>query len=188
MCMTKEDNGTNGTVAASQFYPLNYCNKKYSNVTLTKPDSQCNYNHSGILCGACQPGLSLALGSKRCLPCSNKYLALLIPFTLAGPVLVGFIKFLDLTVSQGTMNGLIFYANIIQANHYIFLPWRSTHILSVFIAWLNLDLGVETCFIKGLNAYYKILLQFVFPFYIWSIAGLIIILSKYSSRVASHGK
>ena len=54
----------------------------------------------------------------------------------------------------------------------------------IFIAWLNLDLGVETCFIKGLNAYYKILLQFVFPFYIWNIAGLIIILSKYSSRVA----
>ena len=51
--MTQDDNGTNGTVAASQFCPLNYCNKKYSNVTLTKPDSQCNYNHSGILCGAC---------------------------------------------------------------------------------------------------------------------------------------
>ena len=152
--MTKDDNGTNGTVAASQFCSLNYCNKKYSNVTLSKPDSQCNYNHSGILCGACQPGLSLALGSERCLPCSNKYLALLIPFTLAGPVLVGFIKFLDLTVSQGTTNGLIFYANIIQANHYIFLPWRSTNILSVFIAWLNLDVSVETCFFEGLDAYY----------------------------------
>ena len=156
----------------------------YSNVTLTKPDSQCNYNHSGILCGACQPGLSLALGSERCLPCSNKYLVLLIPFALSGPVLVGFIKFLDLTVSQSTTNGLIFYANIIQANHYIFLPWRSTNILSVFIAWLNLDVSVDTCFFEGLDAYYKTWLQFAFPFYIWSIAGLIIILSKYSSRVA----
>ena len=182
--MTEGDNGTNGTVATSQFCPLNYCNRRDSNVMLAKPNSQCNYNHSGILCGACQPGLSLALGSEQCMPCSNKYLALLIPFTLAGPVLVGFIKFLDLTVSQGTMNGLIFYANVIQANHYIFLPWRSNHILSVFIAWLNLDLGVETCFFEGLDAYYKTWLQFVFPFYIWSIAGLIIILSKYSSRVA----
>ena len=182
--MTHGDNGSNGTVVASQYCPLNYCNKKGGNVTLANPDSQCNYNHSGILCGACQPGLSLALGSGRCLPCTNKYLALLIPFTLAGPVLVGFIKLLDLTVSQGTFNGLIFYANVIQANYYIFLPSKSTNILSIFIAWLNLDLGVETCFVEGLDAYYKTWLQFVFPFYIWSIAGLIIILSKYSRRVA----
>ena len=182
--MISNDNTTIGTIAASQYCPLNYCNSVDRDVSLTKSDTQCSYNHSGILCGACQPGLSLALGSERCLPCPNKYLALLIPFTLAGPVLVGFIKLLDLTVPQGTMNGLIFYVNVIQANRYIFLPWRSTHVLSVFIAWLNLDLGVETCFFKELDAYYKTWLQFIFPFYIWSIAGLIIILSKYSIRVS----
>ena len=178
------DNTTIGTIAASQYCPLNYCNSVDCNVSLTKSDTQCSYNHSGILCGACQPGLSLALGSEQCLPCSNNYLALLIPFTLAGPVLVAFIKLLDLTVSQGTMNGLIFYVNVIQANRYIFLPLRSTHVLSVFLAWLNLDLGVETCFFKELDAYYKTWLQFIFPFYIWSIAGLIIIFSKYSIRVS----
>ena len=182
--MISNDNTTTGTIAASQYCPLNYCNSVDCNVSLTKFDTQCRYNHSGILCGSCQPDLSLVLGSERCLPCPNKYLALLIPFTLAGPVLVGFIKLLDLTVSQGTMNGLIFYVNVIQANHYIFLPWRSTNVLSVFIAWLNLDLGVETCFFKGLDAYYKTWLQFIFPFYIWSIAGLIIIFSKYSIRVS----
>ena len=181
--MVSNDNTTVGTIAASQYCPLNYCNSVDCNVYLTKSDIQCSYNHSGILCGACQPGLSLALGSERCLLCSNKYLALLIPFTLAGPVLVGFIKVLDLTVSQGTMNGLIFYVNVIQANRYTFLPWSSTHVLSVFIAWLNLDLGVETCFFKELDAYYKTWLQFIFPFYIWSIAGLIIF-SKYSIRVS----
>ena len=182
--MISNDNTTNGTIAASQYCPLNYCNSVNCHVFLTKSDTQCSYNHSGILCGACQPGLSLALGSERCLPCTNKYLALLIPFTLAGPLLVGFIKLLDLTVSQGTMNGLIFYVNVIQANRYIFLPSRSTHVLSIFIAWLNLDLGVETCFFKELDAYYKTWLQFIFPLYIWSIAGLIIIFSKYSIRVS----
>ena len=167
--MISNDNTTIGTIAASQYCPLNYCNSVNCNVSLSKSDTQCSYNHSGILYGACQPGLSLALGSERCLPCSNKYLVLLIPFTLAGPVLVGFVKLLDLTVSQGTMNGLIFYVNVIQANRYIFLPRRSTRVLSVFIAWFNLDLGVETCFFKELDAYneyYKTWLQFIFPFYI----------------------
>ena len=179
-----DDNGTNGPLAASQYCPLNYCSKAASNVTLSESDSQCRYNHSGTLCGGCQPGLSLALGSAQCLPCSNDYLALLIPFTLAGPALVGIIKLLDLTISQGTINGLVFYANIIQANQDIFLPWRSTHPLTVFIAWLNLDFGVETCFFNGLDAYSKTWLQFVFPLYVWSIAGLIIILAKYSDRLA----
>ena len=180
----QDDNGTNETVAASEYCPLDYCNGEERNVTLSEPDSQCNFNHSGTLCGGCQPGFSLALGSAQCLQCSNKYLALLVPLTLAGPVLVFSIKLLDLTISQGTLNGLIFYANIIKANEYIFLPQGQTNPLTVFIAWLNLDLGVETCLFQGLDAYFKTWLQFVFPFYIWSIAGLIIILARYSDRAA----
>ena len=173
----------NGTVVASEYCPLDYCSGEDSNVTLSEPDSQCNYNHSGTLCGGCQPGLSLALGSAQCLQCSNKYLALLIPLALAGPVLVFSIKILDFTISQGTLNGLIFYANVIKANEYIFFS-QHTNPLTVFIAWLNLDLGVDTCLFQGLDAYYKTWLQFVFPFYIWSIAGLIIFLARYSDRVA----
>ena len=34
-------------------------------------DFQCSQRHSGILCGGCQPGLSLALGTDQCLPCFN---------------------------------------------------------------------------------------------------------------------
>ena len=174
----------NGTVAASEYCSSDYCDRGNINVKLSEPDSQCNYNHSGTLCGGCQPGLSLALGSAQCLPCSNKYLALLIPFVLAGPAVVFLIKLLDLTISQGTINGLIFYANIVKANEYMFIPQGHTNPLIIFIAWLNLDLGVETCFFHGLTAYTKTWLQFVFPVYIWSIAGLIIISAKYSDCVA----
>ena len=106
------DNTTTETIVASQYSPINYCNGVDCNVLLTKSDTQCSYTHLGILCGACQPDLSLALGSERYLPCSNKCLAQLIPFTSAVPVLVSFINLLDLTVSQDTMNGLIFYANV----------------------------------------------------------------------------
>ena len=54
----------------------------------------------------------------------------------------------------------------------------------MFIAWLNLDLGIDICFFNGLTAYGKTWLQFVFPLYIWRIAGLIMILAKDSDRVA----
>ena len=54
-------------------------------------------------------------------------------------------------------------------------------LLKTFIAWINLDFGIEICFIIGLNAFWKTWLQFIFPFYIWSIAGLIIITCRYST-------
>ena len=173
----------NETVTASNC-PCNYCNREEINATLEDPDSQCNFNHSGTLCGGCQPGLSLALGTNQCLHCPNTHLALLLPFALTGAVLVCFIKVIDLTISQGTLNGLVFYANVVKANEYLLYNEKQTNPLAVFIAWLNLDLGIETCFFNGLTAYGKTWLQFVFPLYIWSIAGLIIILAKYSGRVA----
>ena len=172
----------NETVTASNC-PYNYCNREEINVTLEDPDSQCNFNHSGTLCGRCQPGLSLALGTNHCLHCPNTHLALLLPFALAGVVLVCFIKVIDLTISQGTLNGLIFYANVVKANEYLLFTEKLTSPLAVFIAWLNLDLGLETCFFNGLTAYGKTWLQFLFPLYIWSIAGLIIILANYSNKI-----
>ena len=173
----------NETVAASNC-PYNYCKREEINMTSEDPDSQCNFNHSGTLCGGCQPGLSLALGTNQCLYCPNTHLALLLPFALAGGVLVCFIKVIDLTISQGTLNGLVFYANIVKGNEYLLFTEKLANPLAIFIAWLNLDLGIETCFFDGLTAYGKTWLQFVFPLYISSIAGLIIILAKYSDKVA----
>ena len=111
---------------ASKYCPCNYCQSREINLTLQEPvsgysnhtntDSQCNYKHSGILCGGCPPGLSLALGSEQCLPCSNVYIFPISPFAMAGVLLVVLIKVLDLTISQGAINGLIFYANVVSAN------------------------------------------------------------------------
>ena len=184
----------NKLVAASKYCPLNYCKRQVVNITLmnttstehglASSDIQCDNNHSGILCGGCKPGFSLALGSDRCLQCSNYYVFLLILYGLAGIILVLFIKILDLTISEGTLNALIFYANIIKANRYLYYNQTFLNPMTLFIAWLNLDLGIETCFVSGLTAYGRTWLQFVFPLYVWGIACLIIILAKYSRRVA----
>ena len=82
------------------------------------------------------------------------------------------------------MNELIFYVNVISANKHLYYSQSSVNPMTLFIAWLNLDIGIETCFFKGLTAYSKTWLQFVFPLYIWAIAGLIIIIAKYSDSVA----
>ena len=126
------------------------------------------------------------LGTSRCLRCSNLPLLALIPGVLfAGVVLVIFLMLFNLTVSVGTINGLIFYANIIRASQAVFFPPEiNSSFLSMFIAWLNLDLGIETCFYDGLDAYAKTWLQFVFPIYIWLMVITIITASHYSTRVS----
>ena len=184
----------NGSIAVSKYCPLNYCRSSEIKITLMNPDAnlhslsatndQWNYNRSGILCGGCQPGLSLALGSDRCLKCSHSHIVLLLPYAIAGIILVLFIKVLNLTISEGTLNGLIFYANVIKANHYLYYDQTSVNPMTLFIAWLNLDLGIETCFVNGLTAYGRTWLQFVFPLYIWGIASLTIIVANYSPTVA----
>ena len=140
-----------------------------------------------MLCGACQEGLSVVLGTSQCLPCSNYYLLLLLVFAAAGLVLVILLTLCNLTVSEGTINGLVFYVNIVQINAATFFPPTQMNsfskTLQVFVAWLNLDLGITTCFYDGMNAYVKAWMQFVFPVYIWLIAAMIIILSRRYSTV-----
>ena len=149
----------------------------------SEADLQCAFNHSGLLCGGCREGYSVAIGSSHCLNCTNNSnLALLLFFAAAGPLLYMFIAALDLTITRGTINGVIFYANIVWLYQGIVFSDNSIntsqsrtalYVFKIFIAWLNLDFGIETCFIKGLDAFWKSILQYLFPLYLWVIAWLV---------------
>ena len=102
------------------------------------PSKQCASNRTGILCGACIEGFSLAIGSFRCIECPNSHnVALLLAFAAAGVLLVFFILALNLTATQGFINGVIFYANIVWAYKIILFPADigAFTFLQVFIAW-----------------------------------------------------
>ena len=79
---------------------------------------------------------------------------------------------------------MIFYANVKAVNRSTFFPSEGDNILTIFIAWLNLDLGIETCFYDGMDTYGQVWLQFVFPVYVWTLVGLIILASHVSQRLA----
>ena len=104
---------------------------------------------------------------------------------VAGVILVIFLMIFNLTVSSGAINSLTFYANVVKVQQTtFFVPEASHSFLSKFIAWLNLDLGIETCFYNGMDAYAKTWFQFLFPLYIWILTAVIIISSHYSSFVS----
>ena len=164
--------------------PTDYCITGNTHFTLDDLDLQCSPNRSGVLCGACSSNYSLLLGSSKCAVCPDTYLALLLPFACAGISLVAFLSLLKLTVATGVLNGLIVYANIVQVNRNIFFPDNTVNVLTLFIAWLNLDLGFETCFYNGMDAYAQTCLQFAFPVFVWILISLIIVTSRYSVTVS----
>ena len=188
---TFNESQSNGIIY-NRFCPPQYCKSGNKTIIIGEdPNKQCASNRNGILCGACMENFSLAIGSSRCIECPNSHnVALLLAFAAAGVFLVFFILALNLTVTQGLINGLIFYANIVWTYKIILFPSeiQANHwfvFLQVFVAWLNLDFGIESYFFVGLDAYWKTWLQFLFPFYIWAIAGVIIVACRYSSRLTN---
>ena len=112
-------------------------------------------------------------------------LAIILIYILSGLLLVVFLMVLNFTVSVGTINGLIFYANIVQAQRATFFSPETLHsFLSVFIAWLNLDQGIESCFYNGLDTYANTWFRFLFPLYLWFIAAVLIVSSHFSTYVS----
>ena len=169
--------------------PFDYCLSTSPPLYLNQSegaDAQCAFNRSSLLCGSCQPGLSLSLGSSHCLPCPSHWPALLIAITIAailvGITLVALLLTLNLTVAVGTLSGMIFYANIVYANKSILLPFQESSLVTVFISMLNLELGIDTCYFPGMDTYIKTWLKLAFPAFVFLLVGLVIIISSYSIR------
>ena len=175
---------TNNTKYLISDCPMDYCLPYSSNVNLLYPDSQCQFNRTGMLCSQCKHSLSMVFASSRCMKCTNIHILITIIVIVAGIVLVVLLYVLNLTVTKGTINGIIFYANIISINDSVFLVNDNVFKpLGVFISFVNLDLGIETCFYNGMDGYVKKWLQLFFPFYLIIIAISIIIASRYSTRI-----
>ena len=164
--------------------PFHYCLPHSSRLNFSTTNSQCQFNRSGLLCGHCQQGLSTVFSSSHCQHCSNIYLFLIILIAVVGFIIVLIMFYLNLTVTDGRINGFMLYANIISINSPIFFPQSNTVTPAyTFISLANLDLGIQTCFYNGMDDYAKMWLQLAFPFYLIFIATLIIITSRYSTTI-----
>ena len=173
--------GSLHTYRLSNNCPFQYCYPRSTKLQLNNPDLQCQFSRSGILCGQCQQGLSTLFGSSDCQQCSNVYLFLIIPIAVSGILLVIVMFVLNLTVSEGTINPFILYFNILNIHNIPLFPSHSlVKPLHAFISFVNLNLGIESCFYNGMDDYTKTWLQFCFPIYLITIITSVIIASRYT--------
>ena len=160
-------------------------------------------SYEAYVSSVCRPGSGLSLGNPRCIPCTDNWhrnlIGIVIAAFIAGIALVIFMLALNMTVAVGTLNGILFYAHIVAANaDTYFWPFTTPTFVTMFISWLNLDIGFDACFSVG-NSYivgnetrfivdpsliYKALMQLTFPAYVIFLVIIVIIASECSSKFA----
>ena len=165
--------------------PPGYCTGTFPIIINTSETSfdqnmQCSSIREGLLCGSCPHGTSVVVGSQECLVCSSVSSAIVIFALMAvGIVVVVCMNAVPmLTVTSGEINGLVFYANVMQI---MLGPYSEPHVQYYILSLLNLDQGVKTCFYNGMDTFAKVFIESVFPLYLFVLA-LFIIFSVASTR------
>ena len=158
--------------------------------------SLCLYNREGILCGSCSTNYSVVFGSTECRQCSNWWLWTLVFYAAAGPLLIYLLYTLKLILTTGTINGIIFYAQVANAGLFDVLSintrqcnWVIRYSMKValfLISMMNLDLGFPLCFYNGMNELWKAGLSLLFPLYLLIIVVVLVILSRFFLRISNR--
>uniref|UniRef100_A0A1X7TRB4 TRP C-terminal domain-containing protein n=1 Tax=Amphimedon queenslandica TaxID=400682 RepID=A0A1X7TRB4_AMPQE len=165
---------------------------KITNKDLSDAAPLCTTNRRGPLCSQCSPGYSVVFGSIRCSKCSNWWLLTTLAYAVAGPLFIYLLYALRLTLTTGTMNGIVFYAQILVTYNQFNL--RSRNFVSVFysisnglISLLNLNINFNypICLYNGMTEAWKFALSLVFPIYLMVIVVLLIIISRYSVKLSN---
>ena len=160
--------------------PSFYCNSTVLQSGLTLDEStqnkQCSNNRRGLLCSECPSGYSSVFGSYKCKECSSVWLLQLPLYALGGILLAAGSLLLNLTLLQGTIMGVALYTNIIGIMGDL-LKEHAWGPLLFLLSVLNLQPDVGVCFYDGMDEFWKALLQFAFPFYLFTLLILIIIVT-----------
>ena len=179
----RDNNTNNTTYIVSSYCPFERCLPYQSNLNISNPDSQCQFNgRAGLLCSKCQQGLSTVFDSPQCKRCSNMYILFIIPIAIAGVVFVTLLYIFNLTVGNGTVNTCIFYLNILNINYIMFFPNCNSFTCWMF-SYMSFNFSFTSCFYNGMDDYAKPWLSLAHPLYLIIIAIALTILSRYSAKV-----
>ena len=159
----------------------------------------CINHREGPLCGKCKDGLSVVFGSQKCMRCSNKWIWTALVQVALGPIIIYLVYALRLTLTTGTLNGIIFYAQVANGGLMDVLALHSDNHINIdtalvemkkcvtfFISVLNLNVGLPLCFYNGMTELWRTGFSLLFPIYLLIIVVILIILSRYSTWLSNR--
>ena len=175
------------------YCPLAFCNELIGTDGVTLDDYEMSFNNEqcneengriGFVCSECPSGYSSVFGGYTCTQCNGPWFILFIPLhVLAGLALVALLFLFNLTIVQGTINGISLYANIMYLYHDDLQDYAGKPLYKIILL-LNFGSEFEICLYDGMNEFTKAMLLFSFPFYLLLIVVLIIIgAHKFNLRI-----
>ena len=173
--------------------PVEFCKPYFKSWNVTNyNETQCQQSRTGLFCSQCADNKSVVFGSDTCYECSNYWLFTIIGYALAGILLIYLLFKLELTLTHGTINSLLFFAkvantgliSILNMEVYTRHQGYFSKFNLIFLSTLNLNLGYRLCFYDGMTEMAKSGLLFVFPFYLLGLLLIIKFISRRSSRVS----
>ena len=179
--------------------PTHYC--EYNEVTsngyykLSKEVSnQCASHRTGVACGECKSGYTLAYDSPDCVNednCSAGITVLVVALTFLYWIIIVALVFglMQKKISLGYTYGLIYYYSIIDTllGSNLFISdgvFQVVTILSSFTKLTPQFLG-RFCFIQNLSGIDQQFIHYFHAVFIFSIMGVIAIAARYSRKIAS---
>lgn len=160
-------------------------------VNMTNVEFFCQGSTTGVLCGKCIEGYSRVFGSDYCFKCSsNLWLLTILIYIVIGMGIVIFMLCLRISIANGLVSGLVFYANIVEIRNSVLSIGHKSWYIDYVITILNLNtVPTPACFYIGMTAVGKVALNFLFPAYLLGIVIIIIVISRCSitiSNVVAH--
>ncbi len=152
----------------------------------------CTNGREGLLCGKCKEGYYLEVSNSRCIkncPSYISYWVVIVVFIISGPFCVLLLFGLKMTLSTGTIGGIIFYANVVSINlkYLLFSKSSNDHVQSTFklisinfLSFIELGTGVPVCFYKEMDELQKTTMGLAFPLYLLMIVAAVTFISRYS--------
>ena len=158
---------------------LNYCGDGEREVRSGEWELQCrqSFHRTGRLCGACEEGYSVKLGTNACAHCTNWSLFLLPFFFLAGIFVVFVMGLLQISVAEGFFTATIFYSNIITL-YAVYFNNNGISGVNFLTSFFSLNFGIPTCLYDGMDSLALVTLQLTFVAYLFLLAVLHIIMYK----------
>ena len=147
--LTPQQNDTDHPpVAAIDTCPVEFC-KPYFKSWNVVTETRCQPSRTGLFCSKCADNKSVVFGSDTCYECSNYWLFTIIGYALAGILLIYILFKLQLTLTHGTINSLIFFAKVANAGLITILGIEVyerhqayfSEFNLIFLSTLNLNLG-----------------------------------------------
>ena len=179
--------------------PTHYCdyNEATSNGYYKLPkkiSDQCVSHRTGIACGECKSGYTLAYDSPDCIidnNCSAGITVLVVALTILYWIIIVALVFglMQRKISLGYTYGLIYYYSIMDTllGSNLFISTEVFQLVTILssLAKLTPQFLGRLCFIQGLSGIDQQFIHYFHAAFIFSLTGVIAVAARYSSKVAS---